>query len=105
MQKRVSIARALALKPEILLYDEPSTGLDPATAAKLEMDMVKLREQIGVTSIVVTHDIGTIKNVSDRVLILDKGYIVWGGTIEEFLSDNSPYPSSFRERKPVEDFS
>lgn len=103
MQKRISIARALALHPEILLYDEPSTGLDPPTAANLEQDMVKLRDKIGLTSIVVTHDVDTIKSVSDRVLILDKGYIVWQGTKDEFLTDNSPYPVSFRERKDVEE--
>lgn len=102
MQKRISIARALALHPEILLYDEPSTGLDPATAYNLEEDMLRLRDEIGVTSIVVTHDIDTIKHVSDRILILDKGYIVWQGTNEEFKTDNSPYPCSFRERKTLE---
>ncbi len=104
MKKRISIARALALKPEILLYDEPSTGLDPATASKLEADMVTLKNEIDVTSIVVTHDIGTIKNVSDRVLILDSGKIMWGGTIKEFLTENSPYPWGFRNRKPIEAF-
>lgn len=101
MQKRVSIARALALHPEIVLYDEPSTGLDPATASKLEEDMLRFRDQIGFTSVVVTHDVETIKHVSDRVLILDKGHIVWEGTNEEFMTDNSPYPCSFRERKEM----
>lgn len=100
MKKRVSIARALALQPEIILYDEPSTGLDPVTSAKLENDMVKLRNEIDITSIVVTHDIATIKNVSDRVLILDKGHIVWNGMLNDFIKDSSPYPSSFRDRKP-----
>jgi phospholipid/cholesterol/gamma-HCH transport system ATP-binding protein len=83
------------------LYDEPSTGLDPATSAKLENDIVRLSTEINVTSIVVTHDIATIKNVSDRVLIIDKGHIVWSGSLEIFLNDNSPYPLSFRERKVV----
>lgn len=105
MQKRVSVARALALHPEILLYDEPSTGLDPATAAKLEEDMLRLRDEIGVTSVIVTHDVATINHISDRVLILDKGYIVWKGTLEQFLVDNSPYPCSFRNRKPLEECS
>lgn len=103
MKKRISIARALALEPEILLYDEPSTGLDPATSAKLENDMVRLRNEINVTSIVVTHDIATIKNVSDRVLILDKGKIVWQGKLNEFMTDKSPYPSSFRDRTPIDE--
>jgi len=103
MQKRVSIARALTLYPEIILYDEPSAGLDPSTASRLEQDMVRLRNEIGVTSIIVTHDVGTIKNISDRVLILDKGSIVWEGTRELFLTDTSPYPCSFRERTSLED--
>ncbi len=103
MQKRISIARALALQPDILLYDEPSTGLDPPIAALLETDMLRFREELGVTSVVVTHDVETIKHVSDRVLILDKGYIVWQGTIEEFIKDDSPYPTSFRERKTLEE--
>jgi len=102
MQKRVSIARALVLKPEIMLYDEPSTGLDPATASKLESDMVKLRDEIGVTSIIVTHDVNTIEHISDRILILDDGHVVWEGTNEEFMTDKSPYPCSFRERMSIE---
>lgn len=103
MQKRISIARALALHPEVLLYDEPSTGLDPSTASKLEYDIVRLRNEIGVTSIAVSHDIDTIKNISDRVFILDKGHIVWQGIKNEFLTDNSPYPCSFRERKTLKE--
>lgn len=102
MQKRVSIARALALHPEIILYDEPSSGLDPATASKLENDMIRLREQIGLTSIIVTHDVNTIEHVADRILILDDGHIVWDDTRENFLIDKSPYPRSFRERIPLE---
>ncbi|MFA6988566.1 MAG: ATP-binding cassette domain-containing protein [Candidatus Gastranaerophilaceae bacterium] len=101
MKKRVSIARALALHPEIILYDEPSTGLDPMTASKLEKDIVRLGKEVNATSIIVTHDIATIKNVSDRVLILDKGHIVWSGTLNEFLTDNADYPSSFRQRKSI----
>jgi len=103
MQKRISIARALAMHPEILLYDEPSTGLDPPIAALLEEDMLRFRDELGFTSVVVTHDVDTIKHISDRVLILDKGYIVWQGTIEEFIKDDSPYPTSFRERKTLEE--
>lgn len=103
MQKRISIARALVVYPEIILYDEPSTGLDPGIASKLEDDMVKLRDKTGVTSIVVTHDVETIKKVSDRVLILHDGKIKWKGTKDEFLTDESPYPRSFRDRCSIED--
>ena len=103
MQKRISIARALVVSPEIILYDEPSTGLDPGIASKLEDDMIKLRDKTGVTSIVVTHDVETIKKVSDRVLVLYDGKIKWEGTKNEFITDNSPYPRSFRERCTIED--
>ena len=103
MQKRISIARALVVSPEVILYDEPSTGLDPGTASKLEDDMIRLRDKTGVTSIVVTHDFDTIKKVSDRVLILYDGKIRWEGTKNEFLTDESPYPRSFRERTSIED--
>ncbi len=104
MQKRISIARALVLYPEIIMYDEPSTGLDPGTASKLEDDMLRLRDKIGFTSIVVTHDLNTIEKVSDRVLILYDGNIKWEGTIEKFMTDNSPYPKCFRERCSIEDY-
>jgi len=102
MQKRASIARTLVLKPEIILYDEPSTGLDPATAFKLESDMIRLRDEIGVTSIIVTHDVNTIEHISDRILILDDGHVVWEGTNNNFMTDKSAYPCSFRERMPLE---
>lgn len=104
MQKRIGIARALVLYPEIIMYDEPSTGLDPGTAAKLEEDMVRLRDKIGFTSIVITHDINTIEKVSDRVLILYDGNIKWEGTREQFVTDNSTYPRCFRERCSIEDY-
>ena len=103
MQKRISIARALVISPEIILYDEPSTGLDPGTASRLEDDMIRLRDKTGSTSIVVTHDLETIKKVSDRILILYDGKIKWEGTKEEFMTDDSPFPRSFRERIPIED--
>lgn len=103
MQKRVGIARALALHPDILLYDEPSTGLDPGTAFKLEEDMLKLRDEVGLTSVVVTHDINTVEHVSDRVLILGQNKIIWKGTIEEFMTSNELYPFSFRERKAMKE--
>jgi phospholipid/cholesterol/gamma-HCH transport system ATP-binding protein len=98
MQKRASIARAIALLPNVILYDEPSSGLDPQTASKFEEDMVRFRDEMGVTSIVVSHDMGTIQNVSDKIFILDKAKFAWQGTLESFLSDNSEYPMIFKER-------
>lgn len=102
MQKRISIARALAIRPEIILFDEPSTGLDPATASKLEDDIVRLRDQLGFTSVVVTHDVETLKCVSDRILILDKGKVAWLGTEQQFIENNTPYTCSLKERMTPE---
>ena len=64
--------------------------------------MVELRDQIGVTSVIVTHDIDTIKHITERVFILDNGHIVWQGTNEQFKTEKSAYPCSFRERKTLE---
>ena len=102
MQKRVSIARALAIRPDIILFDEPSTGLDPATASKLEDDIVYLRDQLEFTSVVVTHDVETLKRVSDRILILDKGKVAWLGTEKQFIDNNTPYTCSLKERMTPE---
>ncbi len=73
MQKRVSLARAIALEPRYLLYDEPTTGLDPFTARQINLLILELREKLGVTSIVVSHDLESMKQVADRVGVLEAG--------------------------------
>ncbi len=83
MQKRVGLARALAMDPEIVLYDEPTSGLDPITSATIAELICKTRDELGVTSVVVTHDIPTIKRVANRIAMLHRGRIVAGGTVEE----------------------
>lgn len=100
MQKRIGIARALAIDPEIILYDEPSSGLDPMTAAKLEGDIRHISKKVGVASIIVTHNMETLENIVDRVLILYNGGIVWQGDRKMFFSTEDPYPVQFRERAP-----
>ena len=104
MQKRISIARVLTLKPDLILYDEPSTGLDPGMAAQIEDLILDLKNKIGVTSIVVTHDVETMRKVSDRILVLYQGKIAWKGTKAEFLNDTSPYTMSFKERRSIEEY-
>lgn len=98
MQKRVGIARALAIEPDIILYDEPSSGLDPMTAAKLEMDIRRICKQVGAATLLVTHSMETVENIVDRVLILYKGQVVWQGNRKEFVSTDNPYPVQFRTR-------
>lgn len=83
MQKRVGLARALALEPDILLLDEPTAGLDPITAAEISQLIAELKAQRGITSVVVTHDLHAAKTFSDRLVLLNKGGIVAQGTYEE----------------------
>jgi phospholipid/cholesterol/gamma-HCH transport system ATP-binding protein len=83
MRKRVAVARALALEPEIILYDEPTTGLDPVTGETIARLIVDLDRRLGVTSLVVTHDIPLVISVAERVVFLEGGAFVFSGTVEE----------------------
>ncbi len=82
MKKRVSIARALAIEPEIILYDEPTTGLDPLVSKNIEELIVRLKNELKITSIVVTHQMSTIFRVSDRIVYLNNGRLENVGTKE-----------------------
>jgi phospholipid/cholesterol/gamma-HCH transport system ATP-binding protein len=84
MKKRAGLARALALDPDILFYDEPSAGLDPVTSAEIDQLMVDLTRKIGVTSVVVTHEMDSAFTIADRMVMLDKGRVLKIGTREEF---------------------
>jgi phospholipid/cholesterol/gamma-HCH transport system ATP-binding protein len=86
MRKRVALARALALDPEIILYDEPTTGLDPVTGEAIGRLIVDLHRRLGVTSVVVTHDIVLVTAVAHRVVFLDGGRFVFSGTVGEARS-------------------
>lgn len=97
MQKRVGLARALALQPEIVLYDEPTAGLDPITAATIAELIVKTRDELGVTSVLVSHDIPTIKRVSNRIAMLHRGKIIALGTVEEMENSTDPAVRQFME--------
>jgi phospholipid/cholesterol/gamma-HCH transport system ATP-binding protein len=83
MRKRVAVARALALEPEIILYDEPTTGLDPVTGEAIAELILDLDRRLGVTSIVVTHDIPLVLRVAQRVAFLDQGAFVFSGSVEQ----------------------
>lgn len=83
MKKRVGLARAIALQPRIILYDEPTTGLDPSNIEKITELIIDLREKLGVTSVVVTHDMQSAFKVSDRIAMLHQGRIAVAGTVAE----------------------
>lgn len=82
-KKRVALARAIALEPEVILYDEPTTGLDPIRSDIIDELILKLKHQLKVTSIVVTHDMKSAYKVGDRILMLYKGRFIFDGTVEE----------------------
>jgi phospholipid/cholesterol/gamma-HCH transport system ATP-binding protein len=84
MKKRVGLARTLALQPEVILYDEPTTGLDPINTARINHLIVAIQRALHLTSVVVTHDMGTAFTVSDRLAMIGKGRILLVGTKEEF---------------------
>jgi phospholipid/cholesterol/gamma-HCH transport system ATP-binding protein len=95
MRKRVGLARALALDPEIVLFDEPTAGLDPITAAEIGKLIEKLREERNMTSIVVTHDIHAAHHFSDRIVMLKEGNILISGTFEDLEKSKDPFVTQF----------
>lgn len=94
MQKRVGMARSMILNPEIILYDEPTAGLDPANTVNVVKLMKKFSSK-GLTSIFVTHDIPAAKEFCDRIIILDEGRVAYDEGIEDFKSSNSPIVKKF----------
>lgn len=84
MKKRAGLARALAMKPSIVLYDEPTSGLDPVTAYTIDRLIVDTRDQLGVTSVVVSHDVNSVLRVADKVAFLAEGRLVFCGPPDEF---------------------
>jgi phospholipid/cholesterol/gamma-HCH transport system ATP-binding protein len=95
MQKRVGLARALALEPELMLFDEPTAGLDPITAGEINQLILGLHEKRKITSIVVTHDIRGARAVSHRLVLLREGSIVAEGTFEELKKNQDPFVAQF----------
>ncbi len=97
MRKRVGIARAIALRPKYLLYDEPTTGLDPVTSAVMDRLMVRAREHLGVTGVVVTHDLRSAYTVGDRIAMLYEGQIRQVATVQEIQQTEDPVVRQFIE--------
>ena len=97
MRKRVGIARAIALRPKYLLYDEPTTGLDPVTSAVIDELMIRMRDRLGVTSIVITHDMRSAYRVGTRIAMLYDGRVRSVGTVEEIQQTKDPVVRQFIE--------
>jgi phospholipid/cholesterol/gamma-HCH transport system ATP-binding protein len=97
MRKRVGIARAIALRPRYILYDEPTTGLDPVTSAVIDRLMVRTREHLGVTGVVVTHDMRSAYTVGDRIAMLYEGRVRQVGSVDEIQQTEDPVVRQFIE--------
>lgn len=95
MKKRVGIARALIHEPSILLYDEPTSGLDPITTRTIDELILKLQAELGVTSVVVTHDLESAFRIANRLALLFEGNIVFEGDAEEMRKSDDPYVREF----------
>ncbi len=100
MRKRVGIARAIARQPKYILYDEPTTGLDPVTSAIIDQLMIRMREKLRVTSIVITHDMRTAYTVGSRIAMLYEGRVRQVGTVEEIQHTADPIVRQFIEGRP-----
>ena len=101
MRKRVGIARAIALRPRYILYDEPTTGLDPVTTAAMDELMLRARRELGATSVVVTHDVRSAFTVGDRIAFLHEGRIRQSGTVDEIRQTADPLVRGFIEGRPA----
>ncbi|MDQ2931768.1 MAG: ABC transporter ATP-binding protein [Gemmatimonadota bacterium] len=97
MRKRVGIARAVALRPKYILYDEPTTGLDPVTSAVIDELMIRMRKQLGVTSVVITHDMRSAYSIGSRIAMLYEGKVRQVGTVEEIRNTKDPVVRQFIE--------
>ena len=100
MRKRVGIARAIALRPKYLLYDEPTTGLDPVTAAVINELMLRMQKTLGVTGIVITHDMKSAYTVGTRIAMLFEGKVRYVGTVDEIQKTDDPVVRQFIEGRP-----
>jgi phospholipid/cholesterol/gamma-HCH transport system ATP-binding protein len=97
MQKRVGLCRSLAMHPEIMLYDEPTTGVDPITGSAVDKMVTDMRDTLGITSVVITHDMRSVKRLADRVAMLYEGKIIFTGTRDQLFASDDPVIRQFVE--------
>lgn len=102
-QKRIALARAVVLRPKVVLYDEPTTGLDPIRSDVINELIIKLKQQLHVTSIVVTHDLASAFKVADHMVMLHEGHVVLEGTPEDFRNATDPVVRRFLRGEASED--
>lgn len=95
MQKRVSLARAICTDPEIIFFDEPTTGLDPIMSDVINNLIIKSSKSVGATTITITHDINSARKIADRVALLYQGKIIWQGSVKEMDETDDPYINQF----------
>ncbi len=99
MKKRISLARTIIVDPEIILYDEPTTGLDPVTAKEISILINEIQEKYKTASIIITHDMECVRIVADRIIMLKEGTIYKEGSLDEFENESDEYISSFFKTK------
>jgi phospholipid/cholesterol/gamma-HCH transport system ATP-binding protein len=95
MQKRAAVARAIVLDPDILFCDEPSAGLDPVTGKGLDIMLRTLSDTLGMTMVVVTHELESIKRIADRITYLHKGKVLFTGKLDDALKSDIPQIQEF----------
>jgi len=96
MQKRAAVARALSLDPTVLFYDEPSAGLDPITTTRIDQLINKLRDGMGITSVVVTHVMESVARIADHILMLDQGRVILDGSLDDLKNSDDERIKQFR---------
>jgi phospholipid/cholesterol/gamma-HCH transport system ATP-binding protein len=95
MRKRIGLARSIITKPRLMLYDEPTTGLDPITAKEISSLILELQNKFNMTSIVVTHDLLCAKIIADYAIVLNEGHIIHEGSIDELVSSKDEFLQNF----------
>jgi phospholipid/cholesterol/gamma-HCH transport system ATP-binding protein len=102
MRKRVGLARSIITNPNLMLYDEPTTGLDPITAKEISTLILELQKAYKMTSIIVTHDLLCAKIIADRAIVLEEGKIIHSGSIDELVSSSDPFLRNFFSDEIIE---